>query len=736
MPNGKLPVSDAIVYVPNGTPDPMPEGVQAGVCDSCSSQATGSPLISTRTDFKGNFTLTNMPYVATGTIPLVIQSGRWRKIIQITTNRCAPKSLGTAWPQAPTANNTTFGATQTASNNIPKYAVTSGTLDSLQCLLRKIGIADSEFGKYPAAARVHVYNGYGGTTAFQNNFNGCTAGACTLDNEKVLYGNVNGGTAGVTDTGRIYKYDGVVLSCEGDSYHSFIGPDQNLQNYVDEVRSYVDNGGKLFGSHWHHYWLEHGTAPFGVTTGATPPDLAKIDNGGADLSNPILANINTGFPKGATLADWLVNTHTLDGTTPQAHGVMKIGTGTAADDEAKHTIDTVDTNRVNDWINIPAGTGANHTGNSTPSVQYFDFFTPIAAAGQPTPSPQCGRFVNSDLHVASAVSNSGTFPNNNCGSSTSMTDQERVLAFMLFDLVSCIDQGGPTTCTKKTCADYPGTCGQQSDGCGGLTVDCGDCTPPQTCGGGGTASVCGGTACVPRSCAQENAACGPAADGCGGIQDCGPCVAPQTCGGGGIPNQCGNPACIPTTCAAQGITCGPAGDGCGGQLPCGDCVAPLICGGGGTPGVCGNAVCTKQTCQSLGAECGPVGDGCGGLIPECGPCPPGQVCGGGGPSKCGVGTCTPRTCQQAGATCGPIGDGCGGQVDCGPCTEPGQTCGGGGTPNVCGGCTRTTCQAAGAECGPIGDGCGGEVDCGTCTKPGDSCGGGGTPFKCGQIGVK
>jgi hypothetical protein len=297
------------------------------------------------------------------------------------------------------------------------------------------------------------------------------------------------------------------------------------------------------------------------------------------------------------------------------------------------------------------------------------------------------------------------------------------------------DAINPPSCKVKTCDDFPGKCGQQSDGCGGVTPSCGECTAPQTCGGGGTPSVCGGSACTPRTCEAAGASCGSVADGCGGLMDCGICVAPQTCGGAGVPNRCGNPACVPTTCAAQGFNCGPAGDGCGGLLDCGTCEDPLICGGGGAPGICGNSTCTPKSCADQGAQCGPVANGCGGLA-DCGECPVGQICGGGGPSKCGVGNCTRRTCQDVGANCGPIGDGCGGSLDCGPCTVAGQTCGGGGTPNVCGGCTLRTCTDAGAECGPVGDGCGGLLDCGACTKPGDTCGGGGVAFKCGQISVK
>ncbi len=51
-----------------------------------------------------------------------------------------------------------------------------------------------------------------------------------------------------------------------------------------------------------------------------------------------------------------------------------------------------------------------------------------------------------------------------------------------------------TPCTPLTAADCPTigkNCGLVSDNCGG-TIDCGTCTPPECCGCGGEASVCGG----------------------------------------------------------------------------------------------------------------------------------------------------------------------------------------------------------------------------------------------------
>ena len=80
-----------------------------------------------------------------------------------------------------------------------------------------------------------------------------------------------------------------------------------------------------------------------------------------------------------------------------------------------------------------------------------------------------------------------------------------------------------------------------------------------------------------KSCAQQNIGCGPAGDGCGNELQCGACTSPQSCGGGGVPGQCGvldGGSCVPVTCASQGISCGPAGDGCGNLQQCGSCTPP------------------------------------------------------------------------------------------------------------------------------------------------------------------
>jgi hypothetical protein len=187
------------------------------------------------------------------------------------------------------------------------------------------------------------------------------------------------------------------------------------------------------------------------------------------------------------------------------------------------------------------------------------------------------------------------------------------------------------SCTPTTCSAQGKNCGSIPDGCGG-TLGCGSCGSGQTC----TSNVCTST-CTPKACSSKPVVnCGSMPDGCGGTLNCGnTCTAPQTCGGNGTANICG--VCVPTSCSAQSKNCGSIPDGCGNTLACGPCTAPQTCGGAGTPNVCG---CTPTTCALQGKNCGSIADGCGGTL-SCGGCSSPQTCGGGG---------TANVCGSSGTT--------------------------------------------------------------------------------------
>jgi hypothetical protein len=690
-PNGTDPLYAALVYVPNGAAGSPTWGVTAftpGVhCVQCGSEVSGSPLVSTLTAPDGTFQLQNVP--AGANIPLVIQLGRWRRMITI--------------PNVASCTNTALTALQTSLpsqegvvgvnpfDNIPLMAFSTGAVDGLECVLLKIGINKNQFSNPAAqggAGRIRFYLGEGAPGA---QISATTPSATQL-------------WAGAAPD--IDQYDMAFFPCQGNEYVKTAAEQQVVVNYANA-------GGRIFGTHYSYVWF---IAP---TPNVPPanPFLATATwavNGNITGSDPQTGYINTSFARGQALAQWLQITG-----ASTTYAQMPVNT-------LRHDFNGV-VAPSDLWIAL----GGAPPGAFTDPMHYT-FDTPI---GNP-PATQCGRALFDDFHVeddSNTPTGGVTFPNE-CPN-VPMTPQEKMLEFMIFDLSSCIipTVSTPPSCTPKTCMQEGFNCGPEGDGCGNQ-LDCGPCTPPQTCGGGGMPGVCGGTACTPITCISQNVACGPAGNGCGGLLQCGNCPNGTTCGGGGVAGHCGKPTCTPVTCGSQHIQCGPAGDGCGNLLECGNCPPGEACGSGGMPGICGApdaGTCTPETCTSQNIGCGPAGNGCGGQL-NCGPCPPGETCGGGGvPGQCGAPQCTPTTCMALGFSCGPAGDGCGGVLQCGPC-PPNETCGGGGTPGVCGSsCMPATCKSLNFNCGPAGDGCGGLLQCGTCTTP-DTCGGGGTAGQCGN----
>ncbi len=683
-PNAIEQLYGAAVYVPNGPLSPFTEGVS---CDRCGALVSGLPLVKAFTGTDGKFTLNNVP--AGVSFPLVIQLGRWRITYTIPAmSACTSKDIAQFTPSITLRlpRNQTEG-------DIPKTAIVTGDVDTLECVLRNMGLDDSEFSGSNRNGRVHIYQGNTRVVNGVDHYPADAPRGTTLSH-----------TALWTDPTTLNKYDLVFLACEGFAANNGLAARQALRNYVNI-------GGRLYATHYQYTWLAS-EDPFKSTASW------DLDQGHLADPNTITASIDTSFPKGDAFSKWLGTVGALASVSPPQISL----------NVSRHDIDTTVAATSQRWISSASTNSANRYPNA---IQHYTFNTPTTA----TPDNQCGRVLFSDFHVNNADVNGATFPDE-CGGRRNLTAQEKVLEFFFFDLAQCIEPDKPPTCTtKKTCVQLGATCGTQGDGCGG-TLDCGTCVAPQSCGGGGTPNKCGGSSCTPITCAAQGVSCGPAGNGCGGQLDCGACVPPQTCGGGGVSGKCGNPTCIAKTCAQLGVSCGPAGDGCGGLLACGACTKPGdSCGGGGSAGVCGQGTCKPTTCAVLeagGDRCGFNADGCGGVV-DCGDCTSGKVCGGGtaGANKCGPGTCTPKTCAQLNSNCGLIGDGCGGQLDCGSCPL-GQSCGGAGTSNTCGNpCTPKTCSQQGISCGPAGDGCGGAIDCGGCAAP-DTCGGGGTQFECGH----
>ncbi len=736
------PIPGAYVYVPNGTVLPL-TGDGGVTCDRCSDPVSGEPLVTTYSATNGSFTLKNVPCGAGVQVPVVFHLGKWRRQIMVDSPVCCQNTVLTAEQTRLPRKQGEFNP----NDNIPKIAVVTGNVDIIECVLPKIGIAADQYSLPSGNGRVKFYreNGalFGGSSVpadtLFNDLNemrkydmiilDCKGGEhlkpIAQRNRMVQYAN-GGGRIFASHFAYSWLFD-QALDPQGNrvaNSNSFTGTAEwdVIDTYPGNQDARIDTGfpkGVSFAE-----WVQLVNAQAATSTTAIPRiRILTVRNDTNRIIAPaqrwvygsIVRNGQMTTPEDIPL-QYTFNTPT---TVPAAEQCGRVLFSDF------HVIDANNAG-TKSWPDQCAG------GPMTPQEKVFEYLIfdlSSCIAPDVPPVQMCTAKTCTDLGFTCGPAADGCGGTLNCGTCT---------------LPATCGGGGVanqcgTPCTARTCTDLGANCGQQGDGCGG-TLNCGTCTPPQTCGGGGTPNVCGGSACVPKTCAQLGYTCGQQSDGCGGIAqgpggpNCGPCTPPQTCGGGGMTGVCGGGTCVPSTCVAQGFECGLQGDGCGGSLNCGPCTPPQTCGGGGQPGICGGGgTCAPSNCLMQGFNCGLQGDGCGAQI-DCGPCLPGQVCGAQGPGLCGSTMCIPLTCDAQNIHCGPAGDGCGNVIQCGICPE-GEVCGGAGVPGYCGKppCTPRTCEQAGANCGELGDGCGGSIECGVC-PPTETCGGGGMPNVCGGIG--
>ena len=377
-PAGKNPLYDAVVYVPNA---PVQAFTQGASCDTCGSLYTGNPIATALTDAAGKFTIKNAPDGAS--IPLVIQIGKWRKQITIpNVAQCQDNALPDHSLALPKNH---------AEGDIPNIAISTGSADTLECLLRRVGLDAAEYGPGPSGAgRIHIFQGNGTGGGGKNGGAPNTATPAPRS-----------GTGMWDSKTDLMKYDIVLLSCEGSETTAM-----NQQALFD----YAAAGGRVFSSHFHYSWFN--TGPFGAGNLAT---WATGSNDLGDITADIVTTLPGGgvFPKGQALKEWLGNVNALTG------GVLPI-------QQARHNADVSATNIASQaWI---TQTGASAT-------EYFTFNTPLGA----DPANQCGRVVYSDLHVGAASGDyqgADTVPEG-CADND-LSPQEKALEFMLFDLSSCV----------------------------------------------------------------------------------------------------------------------------------------------------------------------------------------------------------------------------------------------------------------------------------------------------------
>ena len=372
-PNGTLPLFGVTVYVPNMDPGFFRDGAE---CSRCVNSLPGDPIASTLTDTAGRFTLTGVP--SGENIPLIITVGKWRRQIKI--------------PRVSDCSDTPLPAAQTSlpktalEGEMPKIAIATGNSDALECLVRKLGVADSEFTNDAGPGRVHMFTSNGAsrsTSGFQ------FAPATTL----------------WSSVDKLKQYDLAIFSCEGST---------NLgtkpQAAMDAVKAYADLGGRVFLSHYHSIWVSGESSTHAP---AVWPSIATCrDNVFPSSTSGVIDQMNN--PRGPAFATWMQSVQ------------ASTGLGQFTINDSRQTCTFLDNSKAERWVYLQSG--------SSELIQNFQFTTPNEVAKE----DRCGKVVVSDMHVASgSTSSSGTpFP---MGCSTGgLSPQEKALAFMFFDIASCV----------------------------------------------------------------------------------------------------------------------------------------------------------------------------------------------------------------------------------------------------------------------------------------------------------
>jgi hypothetical protein len=398
-PAGQVPLYNAVVYVPKtpGQLDPLPSTVR---CEKCTDPVPARAATLSGPD--GKFLLEDVP---AGNVDLVVQVGKWRRKQTIQVTQCQDNPL--------TDRNQTRLPKSHGEGDIPKIAVSTGHSDALECLLKKIGIADTEFSTDAnKLARVNLFVGCEENNAEPDGTKHTGASHFRED----LGGGSFPSTNQLFDAGNLDQYDVLVFSCEGHKCDSIQTP-----AHIAQLVDFANRGGRVFLDHDHYNWLNNSNLPIEAA--------AQFSSSQDDVPSPLATKINTSFPKGAAFAEWLFN---LDASTPK--GTLDIYT-------ARTSVQSLTDNRAQSWI-------YRKENDKYDGFFYFTIGTPVAVKDDDPPPEACGRVVFTDLHLSKAgggeptqndISDQNTpFPDG-C-TTTTLSQQEKALEFMFFDLTSCVQQ--------------------------------------------------------------------------------------------------------------------------------------------------------------------------------------------------------------------------------------------------------------------------------------------------------
>lgn len=387
-PNRRDPIDQALVYVPqSGQLTPLPSGLG---CELCRDPVAGRAVAAAYSGIDGKFELRGAP--AGPLIPLVVQKGRFRRLVQVPITPCQSQDV-------PLDGSILALPRSRSEGELPKMAVAAGDHDAIECVLRDLGIDAGEFGPSDGPAAVQLYDAQ-------------TLGMPTLPGQLAV-------PALLGDRARLFRYNVVFLNCSGVTYSQTLLKDPVV---LGNLRDYVAAGGRLYATDWSYDYIQQvpELAPFlcfedGQDCAIVTPHAfhAAVAHGGD--GDPLQASVDQSTADGRALAAWLSQL-----PSPVAADNVPITEllpgwvllqKTAAD--ASRFPSTV-------WLTAAA------KGRVRPLTVTFDY----------PPQQACGRVLFSSAHTRERLPQR-LFPSY-CPLSGGPLAQEQILEFLLFHLSSCV----------------------------------------------------------------------------------------------------------------------------------------------------------------------------------------------------------------------------------------------------------------------------------------------------------
>ncbi len=394
-PNGMDSIRQALVYVPaSGQLSPLPQGL---TCDLCSNYVSEHTVSFAYSNLDGSFEMHGVP--AGSSIPIVVQKGRFRRLVTVSVQACQTQTLGTAGGILSLPKSRSEG-------DLPQMAVAAGDHDAIECVLRDLGLDPGEF---VAAEGENGSPGNGAVHLYDNQ----TPGMPSLPGQLAL-------PSLLTDRSRLFSYHVVFLDCSGTTYAQTLLADAQVRA---NLRDYVQGGGRLYATDWSYDFIQQVPefSPFicfdddedcSVTT---PHGFhTAVAHGGS--GDPLTAMVDESSTGGQALAAWLAQLPSP--VQPDSVPIVDLLPGwvmvqqTAID--AAHYPSTV-------WLN------ADTDGQNRPLTLSFDY----------PPQAVCGRALYSSYHTRERLPQLlyPAYCPYNIGDALV---QERILEFLLFELSDCL----------------------------------------------------------------------------------------------------------------------------------------------------------------------------------------------------------------------------------------------------------------------------------------------------------